>query len=78
MEITNPLASSFRDPSGFVYKKNGEIYRQVNHSYEAEYEQLMSSGLYNSLVNSNLLVKHEEINRVNLLSDHAHKIISQK
>ena len=75
MEITNPLASSFRDPSGFVYKKNGEIYRQVNHSYEAEYEQLMSSGLYNSLVKSNLLVKHEKINRVNLLTEHTHKII---
>jgi len=28
------IASSFRDPSGFVFYKNNEIYRQVNKVYQ--------------------------------------------
>lgn len=61
VDKTDILTSSFRDPSGFVYFKDKQIYRQINQSYRDQYEHLMSSGLYDSLVKNHLLVSHEEI-----------------
>jgi hypothetical protein len=55
------LGASFRDPSGFVFERDGIIYRQVNRSYAAEYDRLMSSGLYDALVERGLLIAHEEV-----------------
>ena len=53
--------SSFRDPSGFLFYDNGQIYRQINTKYKEDYDQLMGSGLYKALVNQNLLIAHEEV-----------------
>ncbi|MEI6477653.1 MAG: class I SAM-dependent methyltransferase [bacterium] len=55
-----PLASSFRDPSGFVFMKDGVPYRQVNHAYKEAYDLLMSSGLYAKLIEKGLMVPHVE------------------
>lgn len=55
------VASSFRDQAGFVFKKDGEIYRQINSSYKKDYDFLLSSGLYNNLVEKKLIVSHEEM-----------------
>ncbi|MBW2541076.1 MAG: SAM-dependent methyltransferase [Deltaproteobacteria bacterium] len=55
------LGASFRDPSGFVFERDGIIYRQVNRSYAADYDRLMSSGLYAALVERGLLIAHEEV-----------------
>lgn len=57
------IPGSFRDPSGFVFTEKGKVLRQVNLSYKNEYDKLMSSGLYEELVDKNLLVKHKEIKR---------------
>ena len=54
-------SASFRDPSGFLFTRDGVLYRQVNQSYAADYDLLMSSGLYASLVKSNLLIPHQEV-----------------
>src|SRR3989338_7398587 len=54
-------ASSFRDPSGFVFYVNKDVYRQINSNYKEHYEYLITSGLYESLINSKLLIPHEEI-----------------
>ena len=59
--MTSRLPSSFRDPSGFIFKEGGEIFRQVNVVYKDHYDFLMSSGLYERLVDGNLLVPHEEV-----------------
>jgi ribosomal protein L11 methylase PrmA len=53
--------SSFRDDRGFVFWEGGVVYRQVNASGRASYEQLMSSGLYEELTKQGLLVAHEEV-----------------
>jgi len=42
--------ASFRDPSGFLFETNKTLYRQINTQYENDYVNLMSSGLYNTLV----------------------------
>lgn len=55
------LASSFRDPSGFVYEREGVLYRQVNEVYRSDYNLLISSGLYRELVDRGLMVEHEEV-----------------
>lgn len=55
------VSGSFRDPSGFVFRRDGIIYRQVNLCYKDDYDLLMSSGLYEHLVSSDLLIPHEEV-----------------
>src|SRR5512136_1175382 len=54
------VPSSFRDPSGFLFHRNGRLYRQVNASYRADYKQLMESGLYRDLTEQGLLIPHKE------------------
>jgi hypothetical protein len=56
-----PLTSSFRDPSGFIFSYAGSIYRQVNRCYSKEYDRFIESGLYDKLVGRGLLVSHHEI-----------------
>lgn len=53
------LPGSFRDPAGFVFQRDGTFFRQVNRSYEATFATLMESGLYATLVEQGLLVRHE-------------------
>ncbi len=72
------LASSFRDPSGFVFTENGEIYRQVNRVYGQHYDQLMESGLYEALVDSGLLLPHEEVGSEHAVTDEAYKVIKPR
>ncbi len=69
------VPSSFRDPSGFIFSHCGEIYRQINIIYKDNYEHLISSGLYNVLVDENLLIPHEEADLKGLYQDKAYKII---
>ncbi len=53
--------ASFRDPCGFVYRRDGILYRQVNAAGLADYEALMSSGLYEELIAADVLIPHEEV-----------------
>lgn len=55
------LPSSFRDPGGFVFLHEGEMYRQVNRASSEDYAALMSSGLYAKLVEERLLIPHDEV-----------------
>ena len=41
---TNFVPGSFRDPSGFLFKRDETLYRQINHSYRENYEYLIKSG----------------------------------
>ena len=57
------LSASFRDPSGFLFSRDGVLYRQVNRKYEQEYARLMESGLYEKLVKAGLLIPHVEVDQ---------------
>lgn len=59
--ISHNLPSSFRDPSGFLFRKDGVLYRQVNKRYQKCYDQLMGSGFYEQSVKAGMLVAHDEI-----------------
>ena len=54
------IGSSFRDPSGFLFTRDGELLRQVNERYRPHYDLLRTSGLYLALVKDGLLIPHEE------------------
>ncbi len=51
---------SFRDPSGFLFTQDGILYRQINQSYQKDYDLLMQSGLYDKLVKGKKLIPHQE------------------
>ncbi len=59
--IKAKLPSSFRDPSGFLFFRNGSLYRQVNTIYKENYDCLIDSGLYEALINAELLIPHNEV-----------------
>jgi hypothetical protein len=78
--MTNPKTvkldtSSFRDPSGFLFYKNDSIYRQINKFYKDDYQHLMASGLYNRLVENQLLISHKEADIKGPVPDKAYKVI---
>ncbi len=47
---------SYRDPSGFVFRSDGVLYRQVNASFADDWAAFESSGLHAALVSDGLLV----------------------
>jgi len=69
------IPSSFRDPSGFLFQGGATLYRQVNIAYKKNYDLLMGSGLYETLVDDGLLIPHEETGIEGPVLDGAYKII---
>ncbi|MHB0937283.1 MAG: class I SAM-dependent methyltransferase [Armatimonadota bacterium] len=52
------VPGSFRDPSGFVFTRDGVLYRQVQARYAPQYRQLVDSGLAEALMRDGLLIPH--------------------
>ena len=57
------LTASFRDPSGFLFSRDGVLYRQINRVYANDYARLMDSGLYEKLIKAGLLIPHQEVDQ---------------
>jgi hypothetical protein len=55
------VEGSFRDPSGFVYTRDGTLYRQVNAGFRQPFEAFLASGLYDELVGEQMLVSHQPV-----------------
>jgi len=75
MQQTQPLPSSYRDPSGFMFEKNGSLYRQVNKIFKDDFDHFVSSGCYDHLVKKGLLIPHEEVNENLSEADHWYKTL---
>jgi len=60
-QLINHHPASFRDPSGFIYEKDGTVYRFISSVYEPHYDLLQSSGLAAELIKQNLLLPFTEI-----------------
>ncbi len=60
-ELMNIHPASFRDPSGFVFLQDGQIFRRIQTGYRSDYDYLMISGLYGKLTGSGLMVPHAEV-----------------
>ncbi len=77
-ELSEPSVhpASFRDPSGFVfYRSDGTLLRQINRSARADFDSLVSSGLYDELVRRRLLIEHQETSLSFAMTDDASCII---
>jgi len=55
------LPSSLRDPAGFLFEHNGNIYRVIKQGYKKHFDLLLSSGLYEKLVSKGILLEHQEV-----------------
>ncbi len=75
MGTVDLISSSFRDPSGFLYFKKGQLFRQVNSKYKDDYDHLINSGLYQALVDQVLLIPHQEVKEEPAVRDMAYKVI---
>ncbi len=76
MPASKHLSASFRDPSGFLFVREEHLYRQVNRVYQKNYDQLMSSGLYDRLCKNGWLVAHEEKDVEPQLPELAYRILA--
>ena len=70
-----PLAASFRDPSGFLFTRQGVLYRQVNQLYRENYDRLMTSGLAEKLIRGGWLIPHTEVDAPPADASLAYKVI---
>jgi len=52
--------SSFRDPCGYLFFRDGTLYRQINHCFARRYEAIKHAGLYEYLWEAGLLIRHQE------------------
>jgi hypothetical protein len=52
--------ASFRDPSGYVFRHRGAVYRAVHPSYGPRFRHACQSGLFDKAVASGLLIPFEE------------------
>lgn len=51
--------ASYRDPAGFVYRRDGTLYRQVNRTFAERWDDLLGSGLLHELQADDRLIDHE-------------------
>ncbi len=75
MSVARKISASFRDPSGFLFEQDGVLFRQINHSYQKNYDRLIDSGLYVALVGEGLLIPHREVEIEPLEPESAYKVI---
>lgn len=57
------LASSYRDPSGFIFKDDNILKRQINPVFFAEYDAACKAGIYEELFAKGWLIPHKETSR---------------
>jgi len=76
MNANKKLDSSFRDPSGFLFYKNEQLLRQVNKSYQEDYDFLMNSSLYDKLISKGLLIEHKELENHEAINTDCYKILA--
>jgi ribosomal protein L11 methylase PrmA len=53
--------ASFRDPAGFVFRRDGVLYRQIQPPAAADWHAYRSSGLAERLAADGLVIEHEDV-----------------
>lgn len=61
----NRELSSFRDPAGYIYYENNNVYRKINECYFKEYNHFVKSNLCSELIELGYLIPHKEIKNTN-------------
>jgi hypothetical protein len=67
MPTTKPKISrdwgSYRDPSGFVYYRDGRVFRQIHESYARTFRKIDQSGLLADLTERQWIVPHRTVDQ---------------
>ena len=71
-------AGSYRDPGGFLYWRDGILYRQINESCADAFAAFEDSGLYKELADSKSLVEHETVSTALAASPGACSVIKPR
>ena len=66
---------SFRDPDGFVFYRDLELFRQVQATYRDSWDIFISSGLYETLAGAGHLIAHTEAPLGLAMTDGAYRVI---
>ena len=64
-----------KDPNGFLFFRDGVIFRQINLSFRKSYDHFIKSGLYEKLVSMKLLISHSEVSNRYGKTEQTYKII---
>ena len=75
MKNDQRLAESFRDPSGFLFRREGTLFRQINGTYADHFNYLETSNLSKALINAGLLIPHRIVEVEPADPDQAYKVI---
>lgn len=75
MSKAERVAGSFRDPSGFLFTRGDLLLRQVNKTYQANYDHLIESGLYDELRDAGLMIGHKQVDEAPLEPSLAYQVI---
>lgn len=54
-------SASFRDPAGYVFKKNGEIFRAIDSSFSSDWEAIVGSGFFDDREVADSVVPFSEV-----------------
>lgn len=66
---------SYRDPSGFIYRRDGVLYRQVDSSFAARWDAFLASGLHDQLVERGILIADHPADLAFAADEHAHAVV---
>jgi len=67
--------ASYRDPAGFVFTRDGVLFRQVNPAGRDDFDLLISSGLYAKLAGAGDLIAHEDVGPEHSPDGRAYRVI---
>jgi len=74
--VERKIPGSYKDPSGYVFIKDDQIFRRINECYLDTYHQVRDSGLFQELIQKRLLIEHDEVSERD--GDDRHAIIQPK
>ena len=68
-------AGSFRDPSGFVFWRDGQPYRQIQEAFATEWDRFEASSLKRRLLDQGRLIRYEPVSLGLAPTPGAHAVI---
>lgn len=63
------ISGSFRDPSGYVFEENGIVCRRVSGTYKDTLKRVMECGLYQDLVDSELMIPFKVLDESTIIPE---------
>lgn len=72
---TERVPGSFRDPAGFVFTREGVLYRQIARSFGPTWDEFVASGLHADLVEGGLLIPVQNADVGLATSESAHCVV---